>query len=241
MSLNYYAQLVIGPSGSGKSTYCRIISEMSKTLNRNVYVINLDPAADFLPYKPLIDIRDLITLKDVMEEYKLGPNGGLVFCLDYLMENFEWFEEELQNISQDDYVLIDCPGQLELYTHMQTIQIMSEKLINRGFSLCAVTLIDSTFIHDDFKFISGMLMALSFIVSLNIPHICVLSKCDLIANKDFLKKKISKFSSNQIDVDPFYEKEENEEGKTVFEKKYSKLTNSFEQIVGLLDRRLWTR
>ena len=43
-----------------------------------VAVVNLDPANDVLPFKPDIDISDLITITDVMENLKLGPNGGLV-------------------------------------------------------------------------------------------------------------------------------------------------------------------
>lgn len=41
-------------------------------------MINLDPANDVLPYQPDIDVSDLITITDVMEHLKLGPNGGLV-------------------------------------------------------------------------------------------------------------------------------------------------------------------
>ena len=53
-------------------------------------VINLDPAAETFKYRCDIDIRDLITLEDVMEEMHLGPNGGLVYCLEYLLLNIEW-------------------------------------------------------------------------------------------------------------------------------------------------------
>ena len=40
-----------------------------------------------------LDIRDLISVDDVMEELNLGPNGALVYCMEYLMENFEWLNE----------------------------------------------------------------------------------------------------------------------------------------------------
>lgn len=30
-----------------------------------------------------IDIRELISLEDVMEELQLGPNGGLIYCMEY--------------------------------------------------------------------------------------------------------------------------------------------------------------
>lgn len=29
------------------------------------------------------DVRELISLDDVMEELGLGPNGGLVYCMEY--------------------------------------------------------------------------------------------------------------------------------------------------------------
>lgn len=29
------------------------------------------------------DIRELVSLEDVMEELGLGPNGGLVYCMEY--------------------------------------------------------------------------------------------------------------------------------------------------------------
>ena len=34
-----------------------------------------DPAADAFNYPASIDIRDLVTLEDVMEQLELGPNG----------------------------------------------------------------------------------------------------------------------------------------------------------------------
>lgn len=49
-----------------------------------IEVVNLDPAAEYFDYQPLVDIRELIQLDDVMEddELKFGPNGGLVFCME---------------------------------------------------------------------------------------------------------------------------------------------------------------
>lgn len=80
------------------------------TLGRHISVMNLDPAAETFKYRCDIDIRDCITVKDTMEELDLGPNGGLVYAIEYLIENMEWLTEELENLGDDDYVLIDCPG-----------------------------------------------------------------------------------------------------------------------------------
>ena len=46
----------------------------------------------------------------------MGPNGGLIFCMEYLLQNQAWLEEQLREyVGEDDYVLFDCPGQIELY------------------------------------------------------------------------------------------------------------------------------
>lgn len=55
-------------------------------------MVNLDPANDILPYQADIDISDLITISDVMDTLKLGPNGGLVYCMEYLEKNIDWLK-----------------------------------------------------------------------------------------------------------------------------------------------------
>lgn len=53
-----------------------------------------------------------------MDELQLGPNGSLVYCMEYLLENMDWFQEKLDEYDDDEYLIIDCPGQIELYTHI---------------------------------------------------------------------------------------------------------------------------
>ncbi|KAF8653170.1 hypothetical protein HU200_062619 [Digitaria exilis] len=114
-----FGQVVIGPPGSGKTTYCNGMSQFLSLLGRKVAVVNLDPANDALPY-PLIcnsnvsltvlaryecaiNIEDLIKLSDVMAEHSLGPNGGLVYCMDYLEKNIDWLEEKLKPLIEGEY------------------------------------------------------------------------------------------------------------------------------------------
>lgn len=52
---------------------------------RSCFYINLDPAAEDFSYEPDLDIKDLISVEDVMEEMDLGPNGGLIYCFEYGM------------------------------------------------------------------------------------------------------------------------------------------------------------
>ena len=53
--------------------------------------MNLDPAAEEFTFEPDVDIKDLISLEDVMEEMGLGPNGGLMACFEYTQTSFFFF------------------------------------------------------------------------------------------------------------------------------------------------------
>lgn len=74
-----------GPAGAGKTTFCSSIITHAQTLKRTIHYVNLDPAATSFDYEPAVDIRDLIDLQDVMEELEFGPNGGLVYCFEWVI------------------------------------------------------------------------------------------------------------------------------------------------------------
>ena len=136
--------MIIGPGGSGKSTFCKTLSESDDITNRRVHVINLDPSNESVIYKALVDVCDVISTRDVVEELGLGPNGGLVYTFEYLVDNFDFFLELLQeSLQPDDYVLFDCPGQLELYTHLSLFKTFIYKMENQGgFRLGSVYMMD---------------------------------------------------------------------------------------------------
>ena len=66
-----YAQLVMGPAGAGKSTYVNTVEMHYATLRRKVHCINLDPAAEHFAYPVQCDIRELISVDDVMEDNEM--------------------------------------------------------------------------------------------------------------------------------------------------------------------------
>lgn len=179
-------QIVTGPAGSGKSTYCHSIQEHCATLGplrrRKVHVANLDPAAENFKYDVAFDVRDLISVDDVMEELGLGPNGGLIYCMEYLLENLDWLLDQLSQFGDEEYLMLDCPGQIELYTHVPVMRRVIDSLRTAGYDsdMVSVFVVDATFVADAPKFISGSLLSLSAMIALELPHINILSKCDLV-------------------------------------------------------------
>ena len=183
-----YAQLVIGPAGSGKSTYCQTIFQHCSALGQRRHCINLDPAADQFNYPVTADVQDLITVDDVMEELDLGPNGALMYCMEYLEDNMDdWLAEALEGFGEDDCVIFDCPGQIELYSHHTCFKSFVNKLRDWGWQTVAVYVLDATFITDGSKFIAGCLQAQSAMMLLELPHVNVLTKVDLMEDQNVLE------------------------------------------------------
>ena len=123
-----------------------------------------------------------------MSELHLGPNGGLIYCMEYLCDNLDWLEDACDDIGQDEYVLFDCPGQIELYSHVPAMGIITRELSRMGFRICATYLLDSQFVADVAKFVSGVLCCLSAMTALELPHVNVLSKCDLLPSRRALEE-----------------------------------------------------
>ena len=185
-----FLQIVMGPAGSGKSTYCQAMQYHAGTLGgarkRTIHVANLDPAAEDFGYQLAFDIRDLISVEEVMEELGLGPNGALVYCMEYLLSNLDWLQEKLEEFGEDEYLILDCPGQLELYTHIPLMRNLIDRMRMWGYAhtMAAVFLLDATFVADTSKFLSGSLLSLSAMIALELPHTNVLTKCDLLTEEE---------------------------------------------------------
>jgi len=157
--------------------------------------VNLDPAAESFEHTPDLDIKDLISLEDVMDEMKLGPNGGLIYCFEFLMENLDFLTDALDSLTEEYLIIFDMPGQIELYTHVPILPTLVRFLTQPGaldVRLCAAYLLEATFVVDRAKFFAGSLSAMSAMMLLEVPHLNILSKMDLVKNQ-MRKKDIKRF------------------------------------------------
>ena len=124
-----------------------------------------------------------------MEDMHLGPNGGLIKCFEFLMQNIDFLTEPLETVTDEYLIVIDMPGQIELYTHVPILPSLVKEL-TRGslnINMCACYLLESTFVVDRPKFFAGTLSAMSAMLMLELPHVNVLSKMDLI--KDSIPRR----------------------------------------------------
>ncbi|MEM1561081.1 MAG: ATP/GTP-binding protein, partial [Ignisphaera sp.] len=71
-----YFIFILGPAGSGKSYLTYSFTNWLIEHGMDIAIVNLDPAVTWLPYTPDVDIRDYITVEEVMRKYNLGPNGA---------------------------------------------------------------------------------------------------------------------------------------------------------------------
>lgn len=179
-----FGQFVVGPPGAGKTTYCTGMQQLLTALKRPRTLINLDPANDDLPYECDIDIRDLINVDDVMTELGLGPNGGLMYAMEFIEVNIDWLIARVRSIPAGEglpYLIIDCPGQVELYTHHDVMTKITQQLVKAlDLRLVAVHLVDSTLCVDAYRYISAVLLSLAAMMQMELPHINVLSKIDML-------------------------------------------------------------
>lgn len=154
-----FGEIVVGSPGSGKSTYAygkyqvsRVLlasraaasyiahCKLMTALGRSCTVINLDPANDPAPYPSRISLFELVTVRQTMAELNLGPNGAMLYCMEYLEANFDWLEERLkeEGLGDDDWVIFDCPGQVELSTNHDSLKNIIDRLGKIGFRVCLV-------------------------------------------------------------------------------------------------------
>ena len=96
------------------------------------------------------------------------------------MTNIDWLIDQIEALD-GHYIIFDCPGQIELYTHHTSVQKMVQALQKSlDARLCSIHLVDSYYCSQPHVFISAALHCASTMLRLGLPHVNVLSKVDLL-------------------------------------------------------------
>jgi len=170
---------MVGTAGSGKSSLTASFHEWCIRQEFDAITVNLDPGVDKLPYTPDIDIREWISLDEVMKEYNLGPNGAQVVCADMVALNAKEVEERIKGY-RTDYVLVDTPGQLELFVFRSTGRVIVEQL-DINHSILAFV-IDPALATTPTNFVSQLMLSAITQFRMSVPLVNILSKIDIVDN-----------------------------------------------------------
>jgi len=172
-----YIVFIVGTAGSGKSLLTASYSDWLKMSKQKVTTVNLDPGVVTMPYTPDIDIRDYVNIENLMKEHELGPNGALVMAADLIAEETGTIAEEIED-ENPDMVIVDTPGQMELFAFRASGPYIVSELTKNPKAL--VYLFDSVFSSDPLNYVSNLFLSAALFSRFFVPQAFVLSKCDLL-------------------------------------------------------------
>jgi len=172
----------MGPAGSGKTALTSALGKwIEEFQGLSVSYINLDPGAEFIPYKPCFDIRKIFTIRDIMIKDNLGPNGAMIKASELMAQIAPKIVSELRSLNTD-VLLVDTPGQSEIFIFRPS----GPKIISHMKNLAPTVglyLVDSTLSPFASEAVISILMGLVDQLRLDIPVLPVMSKADLIKEK----------------------------------------------------------
>ncbi|KAI1201679.1 hypothetical protein F5X97DRAFT_289269 [Nemania serpens] len=199
------AIVCVGMAGSGKTTFMQRINAHLHGQKEPPYVINLDPAVLNVPFESNIDIRDSVNYKEVMKQYNLGPNGGILTSLNLFATKVDQILGLLEKRAAPDpakpdkklikNILVDTPGQIEVFVWSASGQILLESLAS-SFPTVIAYIIDTPRTASTSTFMSNMLYACSILYKTKLPMILVFNKTD-VKDAGFAKEWMTDYDAFQ--------------------------------------------
>ena len=182
MVLPMFFIFLVGTAGSGKSLLTASLEKWLVGSDLSVTVANIDPGVESPPYTSDVDIRDYVDYGEVMNQFGLGPNGALVASLDMAVGHIDDLREEIIE-TERDYVLVDCPGQMELFAYRNSGPLMVQGL--RGDDpAVSLYLLDSNIARTATGYLSSMLLGVSINIRFGLPQQALLSKSDILTEEE---------------------------------------------------------
>ncbi|ESR32590.1 GPN-loop GTPase QQT2 [Citrus sinensis] len=191
--------IVVGMAGSGKTTFMHRLVCHTQSRNIRGYVMNLDPAVMTLPFAANIDIRDTIRYKEVMKQFNLGPNGGILTSLNLFTTKFDEVISLIERRADHlDYVLVDTPGQIEIFTWSASGAIITEAFAST-FPTVVTYVVDTPRSANPMTFMSNMLYACSILYKTRLPLVLAFNKTD-VAQHEFALEWMQDFEVFQAAI-----------------------------------------
>jgi len=188
-----FVVFMVGTAGSGKTLLTASFANWLMMEKQDVITVNLDPGVLTLPYKPDVDVRDYVSVEDLMEKYGLGPNGALVIAADLIAEEANRLGEEIESL-KPDIAIVDTPGQMELFAFRASGPYIVNELTKDPKAI--VYLFDSVFSLNSLNFVSNMFLSAAVYNRFFTSQVHVLSKCDLLPPEDV--NRIVDWSANPL-------------------------------------------
>ena len=185
-----YGIFIVGTAGSGKSLLTASLAEWLSKKGENVIALNLDPGVIHLPYNPDVDVRDYISIDELMENYRLGPNGALLLASDLIVDRITELNREIEEFNPT-YVLVDTPGQMELFAFRVSGPLIAKELAIE--QKMVLYLFDAPFCANPFNYVSNIFLSAAVFLRFMLPQLNVLNKADLVPEKTV--KEILEWSS----------------------------------------------
>ena len=171
-------EFFVGCAGTGKSTLTGIYRDwLNDQPDLDAIAVNFDPGAALLPYQADIDIRDYIRIEDIIKEHKLGPNGALVAATDLTINFLPEIKNEINGL-RPNHILIDTPGQMELFAFRSSGLYILASL--GGQNSVVNYLIDPNLARRPSGFITALYLGLSVQTRFHVPQQYILTKIDLL-------------------------------------------------------------
>jgi GTPase SAR1 family protein len=206
------AIVCVGMAGSGKTTFMQRINSYLHAKKEPPYVVNLDPAVRNVPFESNIDIRDSVNYKEVMKQYNLGPNGGILTSLNLFATKIDQILSLLEKRTAPPpppapdappgsaqkrikNILVDTPGQIEVFVWSASGDILLGSLAS-SFPTVIAYIIDTPRTASTSTFMSNMLYACSILYKTKLPMILVFNKTD-IKDAEFAKEWMEDFEKFQ--------------------------------------------
>jgi len=172
---------VLGTAGSGKSRLVGNYTRWLKLQGEDVLAVNLDPGAPIVPYSANVNVREYIKVEEVMDEYTLGPNGGLMLASDMIAGIVDQLTMDIEDFTPD-LCLVDTPGQLELFAFRNIGALIADNLTN--YQKGIIYLFDAGFSRDPLNYVMNMFLASAINTRFLLPQFQVLSKADILEKKE---------------------------------------------------------